>query len=202
MLAPQEPEPENPLLVHVGTQTESLPAEFTLNYRNVHIYAPQRVYVILASLAGVVCADCSLVAPTVPAVISCADSKVRQVVTCLKAPLRPTCLNIGDTVELSRGLAHMEKQSPQKEASFRLLQRAWVIALPLAEDEEGGAAEGAPICYCQVLVVVMRWAAARFGAAPVQAIIAVPAEATLEYLDLLQAPVYMPESEEAEGDAS
>eukprot|EP00971_Amphidinium_carterae_P232088 4605798-Amphidinium_carterae.2 len=96
----------------------------------------------------------------------------------------------------------MASQSPQKEASFHLLQRSWVMSLPLADDEEGGAAEGVPMAYCQVLVIAMRWAAARFGAAPVQAIIAVPAEATVEYLDMIQAPVYMPESEEADGDAA
>eukprot|EP00971_Amphidinium_carterae_P330104 6462957-Amphidinium_carterae.6 len=45
MLAPQEPEPE-PRLVDAGTQTEFLPAEFTLNHRHVRLYAPQRVYII------------------------------------------------------------------------------------------------------------------------------------------------------------
>eukprot|EP00971_Amphidinium_carterae_P102601 2030952-Amphidinium_carterae.1 len=90
----------------------------------------------------------------------------------------------------------MEKQSPQKEACFHLLQRSWVISLPLTEDEEFAEGE----VYCQVLVVALRWTTTRFGTPPVQAIIAVPPDATLTFLEVLQTHVYMPESEESEGE--
>eukprot|EP00971_Amphidinium_carterae_P232087 4605798-Amphidinium_carterae.1 len=46
MLAPEEPEPEQSSRVDVGTQTESLPIEFTLSHHHVRIYAPHRVYII------------------------------------------------------------------------------------------------------------------------------------------------------------
>eukprot|EP00971_Amphidinium_carterae_P222063 4408304-Amphidinium_carterae.3 len=45
MWAQQEPDPE-PATVSVGTQTEALPVEFTLDIRNVRLYAPHRVYII------------------------------------------------------------------------------------------------------------------------------------------------------------
>eukprot|EP00971_Amphidinium_carterae_P052235 1028301-Amphidinium_carterae.1 len=44
-LRPSEPEPEFSS-VSVGTQTEDLPVEFTLDIQHVRLYAPQRVYVV------------------------------------------------------------------------------------------------------------------------------------------------------------
>eukprot|EP00971_Amphidinium_carterae_P273505 5427957-Amphidinium_carterae.1 len=87
----------------------------------------------------------------------------------------------------------MDRQSPQMEASFHLLQRVWVMPLPSGSEEETAGVE--ETSYCQVIVLALRWPGARFGAAPSQAVLAVPAEAVSEYVDVVSVPLYQPESE-------
>eukprot|EP00971_Amphidinium_carterae_P222062 4408304-Amphidinium_carterae.2 len=87
----------------------------------------------------------------------------------------------------------MDRQSPQMEASFHLLQRVWVMPLPTGSEEETSGAE--ETTFGQVLVLALRWPGARFGAAPSQAVLAVPAEAVSEYVDVVSVPLYLPESE-------
>eukprot|EP00971_Amphidinium_carterae_P319202 6344690-Amphidinium_carterae.1 len=83
------------------------------------------------------------------------------------------------------------------EAAFRMLQRVWVIKLPVVEQEGEGEEEE---CYCQTMVVALRWAGARFGNSPSEVVVAVPAEAAVEYEDALQVPVYAPELSTPEGE--
>eukprot|EP00971_Amphidinium_carterae_P350537 6491608-Amphidinium_carterae.1 len=94
-------------------------------------------------------------------------------------------------------MTSMDRQSPQMEAAFRMLQRVWVIKLPVVEQEGEGEEEE---CYCQTLVVALRWAGARFGNSPSEVVVAVPAEAAVEYEDALQVPVYAPGVSTPEGE--
>eukprot|EP00971_Amphidinium_carterae_P101013 1998478-Amphidinium_carterae.1 len=95
-------------------------------------------------------------------------------------------------------MTSMERQSPQMEAAFRLLQRTWVVRLPVSAEEEGPA-EGEDDQYSQVIVVALRWASARFGGSPSQAMIVVPVQAVSEYHEAIEAPVYAPGDEAPSG---
>eukprot|EP00971_Amphidinium_carterae_P300017 5960360-Amphidinium_carterae.1 len=95
-------------------------------------------------------------------------------------------------------MTSMDRQSPQMEAAFRLLQRTWVIQLPVSPEKEGPA-EGEEDQYCQVIVVALRWGSARFGTAPSQAMIVVPLLAASEYHEAIEAPVYAPGEESPTG---
>eukprot|EP00971_Amphidinium_carterae_P182083 3613646-Amphidinium_carterae.1 len=97
-------------------------------------------------------------------------------------------------------MSSMDRQSPQMEAAFRLLQQVWVMELPVHPDEEAGE-EVESAGYCQVIVVALRWTA-RFGTAPAQAVIAVPADATTEFQDSIEMPVYLPDEAQSVGECS
>eukprot|EP00971_Amphidinium_carterae_P246635 4898569-Amphidinium_carterae.1 len=100
--------------------------------------------------------------------------------------------------------ATMDRQSPQMLAAFHLLQKPWVMILPVVPEESTGA-EVALVdgdSYCQVIIVAIKWAGTRFGAAPTHAVIAVPAEAGTEEAELLNVATYPPDEEQADGECA